>query len=149
MRRLPLLVLLYVVLDFANPLMPGAVSFERFYSSNAYYRIPGDPAAKREPNDYWTHTYADYVVASSGGSNLMAAVRRPNGRVQFFDGTGMEIHNGNGAADRMQPLAGSGWRIDRANGDVEFFGSSGALTSLVSRAGAAWRDETSPGSADP
>ena len=28
MRRLPLLLLLYVTLDFANPLMPGAVSFE-------------------------------------------------------------------------------------------------------------------------
>ena len=28
MRYLPLLVLLYVVLDFANPLMPGAVRFE-------------------------------------------------------------------------------------------------------------------------
>jgi hypothetical protein len=28
MRRLPLLVLLYVGLDFANPLMPGAVRFE-------------------------------------------------------------------------------------------------------------------------
>lgn len=28
MRRLPMLVLLYVVLDFANPLMPGAVRFE-------------------------------------------------------------------------------------------------------------------------
>jgi hypothetical protein len=28
MRRLPLLVLLYVMLDFANPLMPGAVRFE-------------------------------------------------------------------------------------------------------------------------
>jgi hypothetical protein len=28
MRRLPLLLLLYVTLDFANPLMRGAVSFE-------------------------------------------------------------------------------------------------------------------------
>jgi hypothetical protein len=28
-RRLPLLVLLYITLDFANPLMPGAVRFER------------------------------------------------------------------------------------------------------------------------
>ena len=28
MRRFPLLLLLYVTLDFANPLMPGAVSFE-------------------------------------------------------------------------------------------------------------------------
>ena len=28
MRRLPLLLLLYVTLDFANPLMPGAVRFE-------------------------------------------------------------------------------------------------------------------------
>lgn len=27
-RRVPLLVLLYVTLDFANPLMPGAVRFE-------------------------------------------------------------------------------------------------------------------------
>ena len=27
-RRIPLLVLLYVTLDFANPLMPGAVRFE-------------------------------------------------------------------------------------------------------------------------
>ena len=28
MRRFPLLLLLYVTMDFANPLMPGAVSFE-------------------------------------------------------------------------------------------------------------------------
>jgi hypothetical protein len=27
-RRIPLLVLLYMTLDFANPLMPGAVRFE-------------------------------------------------------------------------------------------------------------------------
>jgi hypothetical protein len=28
MRRFPLLLLLYVTMDFANPLMPGAVSFQ-------------------------------------------------------------------------------------------------------------------------
>lgn len=28
LRHLPLLLLLYVMLDFANPLMPGAVRFE-------------------------------------------------------------------------------------------------------------------------
>ena len=42
MRRLPLLVLLYVVLDFANPLMPGAVSFER----GAVESVPADRVAR-------------------------------------------------------------------------------------------------------
>ena len=44
-RRLPLLVLLYVTLDFANPLMPGAVRFE----SGCVEVVQGDRTARSEP----------------------------------------------------------------------------------------------------
>jgi hypothetical protein len=41
-RRVPLLVLIYVTLDFANPLMPGAVSFE----GGSVEVVPGDRTAR-------------------------------------------------------------------------------------------------------
>ncbi len=42
MRRFPLLLLLYVTLDFANPLMPGAVSFE----AGSIQVVQGDRTAR-------------------------------------------------------------------------------------------------------
>jgi hypothetical protein len=46
MWRFPLLVLLYVALDFANPLMPGAVRFERgLVESVQADRVARSPAA--------------------------------------------------------------------------------------------------------
>ena len=41
-RHVPLLLLLYVTLDFANPLMPGAVRFE----AGSIEVVPGDRAAR-------------------------------------------------------------------------------------------------------
>jgi hypothetical protein len=43
-RRLPLLVLLYATLDFANPLMPGAVRFE----GGTVEVVPGGQSARMD-----------------------------------------------------------------------------------------------------
>ncbi len=113
---------------------PGGVRFERFYNSNAYFRLAGTVAADQRDTDYWNHTYSTRLI-SGNTPLLMAAIRRPGGEVQFFNSTGAEIHNQSGAADRLQFLSGTGWQLTRANGDVEAYNLSGYPTSITTRAG--------------
>jgi RHS repeat-associated protein len=113
---------------------PGGIRFERFYNSNAYFRIPDTVAHPRNATDYWSHTYSSRLLPI-GTPDLLGAIKRPGGDIQFFDGAGAEIHNYSGAADRLQMLSGSAWKLTRANGDVESYDGDGHLVSITTRAG--------------
>ncbi|MGH7359619.1 MAG: hypothetical protein ACREJR_12460 [Candidatus Rokuibacteriota bacterium] len=86
-RRVPLLLLVYVTLDFANPLMPGAVRFEggsievvpasRAARTEAVIvtppaTLPTAPAARKEAARAWRTSLPPAVPARA-----LRVVRRP------------------------------------------------------------------------
>jgi RHS repeat-associated protein len=115
------------------PATTGGVSFGRSYTSGGNFRMSGDPSESMTPIDYWSHTYSNQVVATNN-ADMLAGVTQGGG-MQFFNAAGAEVHNTNGAADRLQSLGSAGWKLDRGNGDVEYYDSNGSLQSLVSRSG--------------
>lgn len=82
MRRLPLLLLLYVTLDFANPLMPGAVSFEagsievvqgdRTARPTRPAAVPASPAAEFS---IWAAVPMDATLARPVSSPFRPSIR--------------------------------------------------------------------------
>jgi YD repeat-containing protein len=113
----------------------GALEFRRYYNSLGYYRTPGSLGGGPSGSDYWRHSYMRELIPVTGNPQLMAVLRRENGTLRHFDGSGKEILNRTGAADRLQLIAGVGYDLTLANYDVEHYSLSGRLTSITTRAG--------------
>lgn len=113
----------------------GGLSFGHYYNSQGAYRPPGSGAFMFASSDYWHFSYDRQLIAFSGNPQLMAAVHREDGSVDWFDGSGNEILNRTGAAARLVSNAGGGWTLTLENNDVEKYDANGNLVSTTTRAG--------------
>ena len=66
---------------------------------------------------------------------LMAVQIMEDGTIRHFDTLGVEALNRNGAADRLENLGASGWRLTTADRTVELYDPSGRLTSITQSSG--------------
>jgi RHS repeat-associated protein len=113
------------------------LAFSRIYNSGARSRTPGTGPFVSGPSDVWRRSYSRSLEIISGYSNLSARLTNDDGSSLYLNGSGEEIHNVNGAATRLASWGGSGWKVTRPNSDVEYYDSTGKLTSVVTRAGLA------------
>src|SRR6202042_3901506 len=102
--------------DF-DPKAIGGLVVKRFYRSMGYYRAPGTLYSVESPNDVWRWSYQRTLYPITGNTSLGAVVQREDGVAVYFDNSGNEILNRDGAAERLVS-SGSGWTLTRANGDV-------------------------------
>jgi RHS repeat-associated protein len=116
---------------------PGGLTFVRLYNSVGYFDVtPRTPTN----NDYWRHNYASKVYGYPGNAYVMAAVVRADGAVRYFNLSGVEVQNKDGAAYRMEKQvdgggALTGWKITTPESDVELYDAQGKLTSITTRSG--------------
>ncbi len=117
----------------------GGLEFTRHYNSAGYWSL-----TSRLPvtTDVWRHTYSAAVHAFPAGGAATAAVVRPQGEVRFFNASGVEMQNWDGAAYRLQKLvdgggALTGWKLTSDSDDVEMYDVQGRLTSITTRGGMA------------
>jgi RHS repeat-associated protein len=112
----------------------GALEFHHYYNSAGLFRFPGSGPFISTFSDYWRFSYQRQLTLISGNATLTGVLRREDGTVEQFDGSGHEILNRTGAADRLAS-SGSGWTITLANNDVETYNASGNLVSYTTSAG--------------
>jgi YD repeat-containing protein len=131
----------------ANPVLPGlgakvhsetdfqsaTISFSRHYHSAAVFRTT-QAVGSTSIDDYWRHSYFRRLTPVTGNASLVAALQMPDGSVQYFDVQGKDVHNKDGGAEKLVSVAG-GWKLTRANYDVENFDANARLTSIVARNG--------------
>ena len=113
----------------------GGLSFAHFYNSMGYFRPLGSGPSAPIFSDYWHFSYDRHLIMLSGNPQLTAVVHREDGTLEWFDGSGNEILNVTGAADRLVGNGSGGWNLTLANSDVESYDSNGNLTSITTRAG--------------
>ena len=113
----------------------GGLSFGHFYNSVGVFRLPTDGPKKFGFTDFWQFSYQRVLAPITGVTGLSAAIHREDGSVEWFDGSGNELLNRSGAADRLTSNASGGWTVTLANNDVEQYNAGGQLTSITTRAG--------------
>ena len=113
----------------------GELSFGHFYNSLGYLTLPGSGPFMTQFSDYWHFSYDRRLFAITGNSQLMAVIHREDGTLEWFNGSGAEILNQNGAADRLTVGSGGGWTLTLGNSDVERYDANGNLTGITTRAG--------------
>ena len=111
------------------------LQFGHTYNSQGRYRVPGGGPFISGSADYWRFTYERHLVPINNNPQLTAIVQREDGTVEEFDGSGNEILNRTGAADRLTAKAGGGWTLKLANQDTETYDPIGNFTTYTTRAG--------------
>jgi RHS repeat-associated protein len=109
----------------------GGLEFRRYYQSNGPYRYPGSGPFVPIFSDYWKFSFQQHLTAITGNAEVSALLQNEDGTIEDFDGSGNEILNRSGAADKLQSNGSSGWTLTRASGDVEAYNSAGALLSIT------------------
>lgn len=110
------------------------LEFKRAYSSLGYYR-PINGAYSDLPGfgGFWRHTYDRRIYAESS-AHLMATAVRHNGTEKHSRADGKDVLNQDGGRDTLQPVMQSGqlvgWEYRVADGALETYDASGALTSI-------------------
>ena len=113
----------------------GGLTFRRYYNSSGSFHAPGGGPFVTEPSDFWQFSYQRHLTPLSNLTNASAVIHREDGTVEWFDGSGNEVLNVNGAADRLSSNANGGWTVTLANRDVEQYDANGNLTSVTTRSG--------------
>jgi RHS repeat-associated protein len=113
----------------------GGLEFARYYTSGQPFRVFGTGAFAVGFSDYWQFSYQRHLTAVSGNPQLMAVLQREDGTPESFDGSGNEMLNSSGAADRLTSNGSSGWTLTLADGDVENYNASGNLSNVTTRSG--------------
>ena len=114
----------------------GGLSFGHFYNSQGHFSPPGSSSTYLLGfSDYWHFSYDRHLFVITGNSQLSAALHREDGTVEWFDGSGNEILNTGGAADRLASNGSGGWALTLANNDVDRYDANGNLTSYTTRSG--------------
>lgn len=121
-------------MDTAIEYRSGSLEVSHFYNSTGGARITSTSPFISAFSDYWHFNYDRMLTPVSGNSQLMAIVVRENGTNEAFDGSGNEVLNRTGSADRLVNN-GSGWTLTLANNDVETYNAAGNLTSIKTRDG--------------
>ena len=116
---------------------PGGLEFVRYYNSGGFF---GTESSLQVNSDVWRHSYSSNIVPYTGNANVMAAVVRPSGVARFFNASGVEMQNMDGASYRLQKLTDgggnvTGWTLTTDTSDVESYDSQGRLASITTRAG--------------
>jgi RHS repeat-associated protein len=109
---------------------PGVIDspkITRYYRSGSYFRPNGGAAGAPVLSDYWRWTW-QRTLYSLSMPGVSAAVQREDGAVVYYNSSGQEILNRDGAAEVLTALGGGGWTITRANSDVETYNAAGQLT---------------------
>ncbi len=113
------------------------LEFTRYYNSQGRYRPPNSDGSGylSDSSDYWRHSFSRRLIPVSDNPSLAAVLRTDNGYIVAFDASGAEIFNKNGAANRLESLGASGWRIIKPSSDIEYFDSLGRPTSVITHGG--------------
>ena len=113
----------------------GGLELGHYYNSQSRWRAPGSGPFMASGGDYWRFSYSRHLTPISGNSQLTAVIQREDGHIEAFDGSGNEILNTTGAADRLTGSAASGWTVVREDTDVEAYNSAGNLISITRQSG--------------
>lgn len=114
---------------------PATIELRRLYNSQGYFRPPGSGAAPAQASDFWRTSYDRQIYRVTASANAIAVLRLEDGTARHFDGSGYEVLNRNGAGDRLEDLGSAGWRLVKANADVELYDAAGLLSSITTRDG--------------
>ena len=113
----------------------GGLSFSRYYNSAGSFSALGGGSFVKGFSDFWQFSYQRHLTPLTNLTNASAVIHREDGSVEWFDGSGNEILNRNGAADRLVSNSNGGWTVTLANSNVEQYDANGNLTSLTTRSG--------------
>ncbi len=120
--------------------------FERFYSSQAWYRPMNQPAVvERGFGSFWRHTY-DRRIYEENSVALLASAVRADGLVKHFRRDGTEVLRQTNSDDRLVQVP-AGWQL-RTSDQIENYDHEGRLTSIEHISGAretlTYSDATTP-----
>ena len=124
----------HVEVDY-QPNLPSGLRLARHYNSQPYFRLPGSGIDANSPTARWSTNYDRSIVSAASLPGLMAVQIMEDGTIRHFDTLGVEALNRNGAADRLENLGASGWRLTTADRTVELYDPSGRLTSITQSSG--------------
>ena len=121
-----------------SPVGNGGLQFVRTFASGSYF----EPAAGATEGtwSYWHHTYSRRIVALVGNTAAMGVAQRESGDLRYFNSSGSELFNADGAAAQLQRLVDgggtlTGWRYTTPDLEVELYNAVGQLLSIATPAG--------------
>jgi RHS repeat-associated protein len=113
----------------------GGLSFGHYYNSSGAFNAPGSGPFVTGFSDFWQFSYQRHLTPVTTMTNISAAIHREDGSVEWFDGSGNEVLNRDGAADRLSSNSTGGWTVTLGSRDVEQYDANGNLISLTTRSG--------------
>lgn len=113
----------------------ATLELRRFYNSQGYFRPVGSLPRPARASDFWRTSYDREIFRVAGSESVIAILRLEDGTVRHFDVNGHEMLNRNGAGDRLEDIGSAGWRLIKANADIELYDGEGGLTSITTREG--------------
>lgn len=113
----------------------GAVEFVRYYRSRMFYSPDAVSFGAHAIDTSWQHTYERRLLLVNYGG-VRAIHESADGRLRYFDATGTELLNRDGAAATLQAQSDGTWTVILPNLDQESFDATGRLTSIKYRGGA-------------
>ena len=134
----------------------GGLEFKRYYNHGG---VPESQSAWFGANwftrigKYWRHTYDRSILYVASGALTTASAYRADGKVLAFN-----LYNGAFIAqadvdDRLEKLAGGGWKVTTPADAVELYDAEGKLLSITTRGGLvqtmAYSDESTPAAIAP
>jgi len=104
------------------------LKFHRHYNSLPY-------GVDAHIGNKWRHTYDRSVTLETTDQTTHAVAKREDGKILYFAQSGSAWIPSTDVVEKLEQIAGGGWKITDSKDDVETYNAAGKLVSVVNRAG--------------